>query len=222
MSRIREIFSAALAALAFIGLFTWVALRRGGEPRREPPPAWADDPEFSPQTSYLGEELIPPRAAPDFSLVDQDGEKVSLRTFRGRPLLLSFAYSSCTDICPALFIDFREAEQRLEKLGKLRPAQVFITLDPERDTVAQLKAVQEAYQGAWSFLTGDEAELERAWREYGVVRRPGKGGRIDHSGMVLLIDARGLIRVKYMGTPPGKVLAADAEKHVRGIAGGGR
>jgi protein SCO1/2 len=112
-------------------------------------------------TTYT--EVLP---AGEFSLTDHDGRPVSLRSYRGAPVLLFFGYTHCPDVCP-LTLDkltraLRTAGGRAEDVRIL-----LVTLDPARDTPAALKAYASRFGPAVVGVTGDSAGLAKARQGYG-------------------------------------------------------
>jgi protein SCO1/2 len=115
---------------------------------------------------------IPPK---DFTLQDQDGRAVSLRSLRGRVVILTFMYSTCRDTCPVTAQQIRGA---LDDLGHDVPA-LAVSVDPARDTrdSAQAFLVKQSLSGGrMDFLLGRRAQLQPIWRTYGI-RPQGNGLR---------------------------------------------
>jgi protein SCO1 len=148
--------------------------------------------------------------AAEFSLVDHDGHPVSLRSYRGAPVLLFFGYTQCPDICPTTLTKLTRA-MRTARAEEVRV--LLVTVDPAHDTPATLKAYAGHFGPAVTGLTGDSAALARARAGYGayVTAMPdapaaahsGHGARaatapaakLAHSGVVYGIDRRGNLRV---------------------------
>ena len=89
-----------------------------------------------------------------FSLVDHEGRRRTEADFRGKLLLVYFGYTSCPDICPT---DLMEIARALTLLGAESEAvqPLFITLDPERDTVAHLAEYIPNFSPRLVGLTGE-------------------------------------------------------------------
>jgi protein SCO1/2 len=169
--------------------------------------------------------LDPPRPTQDFVLTDQFGRQVHLSDFRGRVVVLTFLYTGCADVCPLVAERLRESR---DLLGQHAGRTVFlvVTVDPETDTVAQLKAYSEAHgmQGVWRFLTGTRAELEPVWQYYwvGPVSKDAHGA-VTHQAPVHLIDQAGRVRAVSGQTVRPAELAHDVEALLRAgpaVAGG--
>ncbi len=109
----------------------------------------------------------PPPVGGPFSLVNQHGEAMTEADFRGRHMLILFGYTYCPDICPTVLTNVTQA---LGQLGgqaeKVQP--LFITVDPERDTPAQLKAYLEHFDKSIIGLTGSPKQIEQVKSAYKV------------------------------------------------------
>jgi protein SCO1/2 len=154
--------------------------------------------------------------ASDFTLTNQDGRAVRLADLRGKPVLLTFIYTTCPDVCPLITADM----VRIQRLVKARggPEAIFlsITTDPEVDRPDVLKAYAERHGvdlATWALLTGTTAELQPVWNAYSVKVTRRARGLVDHTGVSILIDRLGRIRYRYRGwsldTP---TVVADLER----------
>jgi protein SCO1/2 len=158
--------------------------------------------------------------APDFELVDQDGQPRTLASLRGKVLLLDFVYANCPGPCPILTGSHVRAQKVLDEDVRDRVWFVSITLDPARDTPDVLRAYgskRGADLARWSFLTGPTEQVDDAARRYGVgsVRLP--SGEIQHVVVSFLIDAEGRIAKRYFGLEHhGDDLARDLAALARG------
>ncbi len=140
--------------------------------------------------------------APPFALTAQDGRQVALADLRGKVVALAFIYTACPDICPLLTDKMARVQDELGAAFGAKVAFVSITLDPEHDTPAVLKDYAQAWgakPGAWLFLTGSAAAVGDVTRRYGVFFRKNEDGSVDHTQLTSLIDAKGDIRVQYLG-----------------------
>jgi protein SCO1/2 len=133
--------------------------------------------------------------APDFALRDQDGERVSMRALRGRPVLVTFLYTTCEDSCPAQAQIVRGA---LDELGHDVPA-LAIAVDPPRDTPERAKAFlsEQRALGRLDFVLGSRDQLRPLWKGFAI--RPQSVTR-EHQARFTLVDARGYQRVGYPGS----------------------
>src|SRR3954451_478062 len=129
--------------------------------------------------------------APGFTLTDQFGKRVSLRSFRGKVVVVSFNDPECTTICPLT----TTALLRAKKL--LGPAASNVELlgigaNPEKTEVKWVRAYSQAHAmlRKWRFLTGSLPELKRVWRAYGIAAEV-MNGSIDHTPATYVIGPDG-------------------------------
>jgi cytochrome oxidase Cu insertion factor (SCO1/SenC/PrrC family) len=144
-------------------------------------------------------------AAPAFTLTDQNSRQVSLASLRGKVVLLTFLDPVCTSDCPLIAQEFRQADQVLG--ARSRGVElVAIVANPLYRSVAYTRAFdsQEQLAGVpnWLFLTGSLAELQQAWKDYGIAAQilPA-GGMIGHSDVAYVIDGRGHTRTEFDFNP---------------------
>jgi protein SCO1 len=132
---------------------------------------------------------IPPQ---DFTLRDQDGKVARLSAYRGRPVILTFMYSTCRDTCP---LTAQQIKGAMDDLGHDVPA-LAVSVDPAQDTPARARRflLRQGLTGRMRFLLGDRARLAPIWKAYGIAPQRDK---FDHSAYVLLIDSRGRQRVGW-------------------------
>ena len=162
--------------------------------------------------AFHGTTYEPAKAAPDFSLVDHDGRRVSLASFRGEPVLLFFGFTHCPDVCPTTLGRLGRIVDRLGDDGK-DVRIVLVTVDPERDTPEALKAYVSRFHPRAVGLTGAAAELERARQGYGAYVEPAHGGTLAHTTAVYGIDRQGVLRVVFSNATE-----AEAEADIRTLA----
>jgi protein SCO1/2 len=140
--------------------------------------------------------------APEFTLTNQNGNRLSLEELQGKVVVVTFIFASCTDACPLLTAKMAMLQSRL---GRDLGAEVFfvsVTVDPERDTPEVLKRYASAHGAelaGWAFLTGTPAEIRDVTRRYGVAYKKMPSGNVDHTFLTSLVDRRGRLRVQYLG-----------------------
>jgi protein SCO1 len=140
--------------------------------------------------------------APAFELVDQDGQRRSLASLRGKVVLLDFVYANCPGPCPILTGTHVRVQRTLPDDVKTAVWFASVTLDPERDTPEALRRYatsRGADLASWSFLAGKPAEVEDVLARYGVGKAPGTNGEIQHVVVTFLIDREGRIAKRYFG-----------------------
>jgi protein SCO1/2 len=134
------------------------------------------------------------RAAPPLGLIDQHGETVGLERLAGRPVLVTFAFGHCADICPLVVDNARRA--RDEAWGSDGAALVVVTLDPWRDTPARLPDLAERWRlGPGDHLLGGPVdEVEAVLDAWNMAReRDPMTGDVAHPPLLYLVDAEGSI-----------------------------
>lgn len=179
----RVLITLFLLAVFALGAIVLVASRRdanGGEPAA---------------TAGFQGALMPEGVrAPDFSLANQDGEPVSMRSLRGSPVVVTFLYTTCEDTCP---IQAQTVRGALDQLGHDVPA-IAIAVDPPRDTPGRAKAFlsEQRALGRIDFVLGTRAELRPLWNGFFI--RP-QSVTEEHQARFTLVDAKGFQRVGYPG-----------------------
>jgi protein SCO1/2 len=142
------------------------------------------------------EGAVMPRGlrAPDFELRNQDGERISMRDFRGQPVIVTFLYTTCEDTCP---VQAQTVRGTLDDLGEDVPA-IAIAVDPPNDTPERARAFlsEQRVLGRIDFVLGSRAELRPLWEGYYV--RP-QSVTQEHQARFTLVDKRGFQRVGYPG-----------------------
>lgn len=134
-----------------------------------------------------------------FTLVDQQGETVSDRDFRGRLMLVYFGYTFCPDVCPMSLATMAQALDLLEPAAAERVVPIFITIDPERDTAEQLAGYAPLFHPRLVALTGSVAQVRQAAGAYRVYfAKVDEGGAddylMDHVSFVFLMGPDGTYR----------------------------
>lgn len=141
------------------------------------------------------------RPAPALDLVDQHGAAVTLERFRGRPVLVTFAYAHCETVCPLVVQDVLRARRALADLPA-PPAVVVVTLDPWRDTPSRLPsiAVQWRLEGDAVVASGSVAAVEAVLDRWDIARaRDTRTGELTHPAVVYVVDRSGKIAYAING-----------------------
>ena len=130
--------------------------------------------------------------APNFSLRDQRGRRVTMSEYRGKPVVVTFLYSHCHDTCP---IQAQQIKGALDQLGHDVPA-LAISVDPSRDTPRSVDRF-DAEQGVGNrirWVLGRESQLRPLWEGYNTTSElPSQ----EHLARLVLVDKRGFQRVGY-------------------------
>lgn len=144
-------------------------------------------------------EPYPP--APEFELMQPNGEAFQLKDQRNKVVLLFFGYTSCPDVCPTTLAELNAA---LSEVGdKAESIQVvLISVDHERDTTEKVQEYVSRVNPSFIGLSGSLAELEKIWQDYGLFREivednSATGYIVNHTARVTLIDIDGNLRLSY-------------------------
>lgn len=143
------------------------------------------------------------RAVPQFSLTDQDGKTVTNQDLRGKIWIADFIFTRCQGPCPLMTSRMLEMQRALVKTPDVKL--VSITIDPEHDTPAVLKAyagANHAEPGRWRFLTGDKAVIEQLVTEGFMQHLGEERGEPVHGTMFLVVDGNGMVRSARMLEDP--------------------
>jgi len=138
----------------------------------------------------------PPLPAPEFLLRGSDGQQVTLARYRGKVVVLYFGYTTCAAVCPTTLATLA---QTINMLGEEADAVqvVFVTVDPERDNVAQMEDYLSAFDPSFVGATSEPDALAGVRRDYGVTvtkHITKEGYVLDHTSSIYLIDRAGKLR----------------------------
>jgi protein SCO1 len=129
-----------------------------------------------------------------FTLVDDTGAPVTEKTIAGKPYVMYFGYTFCPDVCPTTLLDL---SRWIKKLGPDadRLNYVFVTIDPERDTIQSMHAYLSSFDKRIRGYTGTLAEMAQIAKEYRVYYQKvptGDGGyTMDHTAVLYLMGPDG-------------------------------
>lgn len=154
----------------------------------------SDEPDVGTGSQFEGARMPPGVRAPDFTLRNQDGERVSMRELRGQPVIVTFLYTTCEDTCPAQAQTVRGA---LDDLAEDVPA-LAIAVDPPRDTATRAKTflAKAGALGRIDFVLGSRTALRPLWKRFFI--RP-QSVREEHQARFTLVDKKGFQRIGFPG-----------------------
>ena len=152
-----------------------------------------------------------------FHLEDQNGKPVTDVDMKGHPFLVFFGFTRCPDICPTTLF---EMSLMMKALGPdaNRTGALFITVDPERDTPNVLKDYLSNFDPHLRGLTGDQAAIDTAIKEYRVYAKkvPLENGdyTMDHTAIVYLMDKDGHFVAPFNLSRTPEAEAADLRRYM--------
>jgi len=129
-----------------------------------------------------------------FSLVNQDGKPFSDKDLLGEFALLYFGFCTCPDICPDELEKLAAAIDAAEKKTGFQVQPVFITVDPDRDTIKRIKSYVKEFHPRLIGLTGSKEQVDAAAKAYRVFYMKTDDTEdylIDHSIIMYLVDPNG-------------------------------
>lgn len=132
-----------------------------------------------------------------FTAVNQDGQTVGDRSYRGKLQLVFFGYTFCPDVCPTELQNITLALDELEEKERAQVAPLFFSVDPERDTPAVLKEYLTNFAPSIQGLTGTPEQIRanaRTFKAYYAKVPPKEAGGdylMDHSAFTYLLDREG-------------------------------
>jgi protein SCO1 len=144
--------------------------------------------------------LRPAKPAPALALRNYTGQSVTLSSFRGKAVLVTFVYTHCPDVCPLMAANLGVA---LKMLGSraARVQVIAVSVDPRGDTPSAVARFLNAHRmaGRMQYLIGTPRQLSRTWAAWNVgsMREVGQPDRVAHSALVYGVTAGGRLKTLY-------------------------
>jgi protein SCO1/2 len=153
----------------------------------------------------------------DFSLIDHQGKQRHLADFKGKLVVMFFGYTQCPDVCPSTM---NEMQGVMDLMGKDadRVQVIFVTVDPDRDTLNLLAQYVPAFDKRFLGMRPDSAEsLQKVTKDFKVFysKVPGKSSgsyTIDHTAGSYVFDADGQLRLFLRHQQGPQLIAEDLKK----------
>jgi protein SCO1/2 len=151
-----------------------------------------------------------------FTLVGTDGKTFASARLNGKPAAIFFGFTHCPDVCPTTLARLTKLRHQLGK-GDDGFSIVFVSVDPERDTPAELKSYLSLFDTPVVGLTGTPAQVEQVKKQYGIYSRkvpqPGGSYSVDHTAAVILTDRNGQF-VATLSPDEGDAVALEKLKRI--------
>src|ERR1700730_18907866 len=138
----------------------------------------------------------------DFTLTDYNGQRFELSSLRGKAVVILFGYTSCPDACPTTLSKLSSVYKRLGDDAK-RVKTLYVSVDPERDTPAVLKADLGSFSVDALGLTGTKAEIDKVvalyGAEYEIIPTPDSAAKysVAHTTTLYALGASGRTRLEF-------------------------
>lgn len=137
-------------------------------------------------------------AAPDFSLKDQFGKTIELSQLQGQPVVMTFLYAHCPDVCPLMAEKLHAVQVQLGKdISKV--TMLAVSIDPKGDTRSAVLEFSQAHKlnSYWHYLIGTKDELSPVWDAYSVYAQPVSSATSMHTQGVYMLDKQGRERIFF-------------------------
>jgi protein SCO1 len=143
-----------------------------------------------PKSPFRGATMPPGVRAPDFKLIDQNGKPVTMGEYRGRPVVVTYLYTTCEETCPIAAQIIRGA---MDDLGHDVPA-LAISVDPFRDTPASARAFlrKANMKGRLRWVLGKRRQLRPVWKGFAIQPQLRD---VEHQALITLVDRNGFQRI---------------------------
>lgn len=173
-------------------------------------------------TGQLFEDRLP---VGEIHGVSHTGEPFDLADLQGKYVLLFFGYTFCPDVCPTTLLEVSDALETIADGGSRAAdsvAAVFVTVDPERDTVERMAQYVPGFHPQIIGVVVDPNELEAVKSSYGVYAEKSDVGEasaagylVDHTAAVYVIDREGNLAALFAHDTPADAMAADIKALLR-------
>ncbi len=163
--------------------------------------------------AFRGVNLTGADYARDFALTDHHGQQRSMKDFAGKAVVVFFGLAQGPDVCPTSMQELAEVKQALGADGA-RLQGVFISVDPERDTLELLKAYMENFDPSFLALRPTPEQLPALTKDFKIYYKKVDGSTptsytMDHSAGSYLYDPQGRLRVYHRYGSGAEALTED-------------
>ena len=166
--------------------------------------------------SFKSIDITGAEYARDFNLPDADGTRRTLADFKGKVVVVFFGFTQCPDVCPTTLLELAAVKKSLGADGA-RVQGIFVTVDPERDTPALLKAYVNNFGADFVALRGTAEETLATAKHFKVFFAKSPGGTeanysVDHTAASYVFDTQGRIRLFTRYGTGADALAQDIKR----------
>ena len=126
-----------------------------------------------------------------FSLISHKGDTITEKIFSAKPTILFFGFTNCPEVCPTTLYEISSWIDELN-LSNKDIQTIFITLDPQRDTVSMMNEYLSNFNDVFLGLTGDENDIIQLSKSWGIYRKIVPTSKqdysLDHTSTIFLIN----------------------------------
>ena len=163
--------------------------------------------------AFRGVDITGADYARSLSLPDQNGQLRSLADFKGKVVVVFFGYTQCPDVCPGTMAELAQIKKAMGKDGE-RVQGIFVSVDPERDTLEILKSYMASFDRSFVALRGSLEQTKTTAKEFKVFygKVPGKtegSYSVDHTAGSFVFDPAGKVRLFVRYGSGAEALTAD-------------
>jgi protein SCO1/2 len=146
-----------------------------------------------PPSPYRGSIPPPGIRAPDFTLRDYRGQRVTMSKLRGVVVLLSFVDSKCTTKCPIVTSVIAQAMTQLPPKARHQVVALLMSVDPRVDTIPSIRHFLARRRALdLNYVVGPVQEMRPIWKAYGILAATDTGNKDIHSSDVRIFDRHGI------------------------------
>ena len=162
---------------------------------------------------FRGVDITGADYARDFSLTDHNGQVRSIKDFQGKVVVVFFGFTQCPDVCPTSMQELAQVKEALGADGQ-RLQGIFISVDPERDTLEMLKAYMENFDPSFLALRPTPEQLPALTKDFKIYYKKVDGTTptsytMDHSAGSYIYDPQGRLRVYHRYGSGAEALTED-------------
>jgi len=160
-------------------------------------------------------QLPSPKPVTDFRLIDHNSKPFTRERLQGTWTFVFFGYTHCPDVCPTSLTMLGQVQKTLEQSAPDELPQVlFISVDPERDSVEQLARFTPYFHPTFLGVTGEPDEIQRLSRQLGILYMRTEGEStddylVDHSAAIMLFDPDGRFHAVFSAPHEPESMASD-------------
>ncbi|MBA4150379.1 MAG: SCO family protein [Verrucomicrobia bacterium] len=203
----RSIFPATTSALVVVCLVAGTLVGFGRPKNTEP------------ELPFPGERIRTKLNLPWIPLADQNGKEIVLEDFKGKVVLITGVYSTCTATCPMILMQLHRVFAELSSEEVEGFSAIAVSLDPEKDTVERRLWTVKQYAGEreanMHFVNGIPSDVETVLNNLQIARmRNTQTGEIDHANLFVLIDRQGKVAFRLTSSERHESWLMSAVRHL--------